>query len=106
MARTPKRPKAVETLTHDEASRKNIPTAEFRSVMERSEQSPIQIAYQRRNRDLDPQLVWAREGRAGLVRPWSCRPRRCSSRRRSHPKVLIDDLQRQDAGGAQGQGGR
>ena len=49
--------KSVETLTHDEASRKNIPTAEFRSVMERSEQSPIQIAYQRRNRDLDPQLV-------------------------------------------------
>ena len=58
MARTPKRPKAVETLTHDEASRKNIPTAEFRSVMERSEQTPIQIAYERRNRDLDPQLVW------------------------------------------------
>ena len=50
--------KTVETLTHDEASRRNIPTAEFRSVLERSEQSPIQIAYQRRNRDLDPQLVW------------------------------------------------
>ena len=58
MARTPKQPKTVETLTHDEASRKNIPTAEFRSVMERSEQSAIQVAYQRRNRDLDPQLVW------------------------------------------------
>ena len=26
--------------------------------MERSEQSPIRVAYQRRNRDLDPQLVW------------------------------------------------
>ena len=48
---------AVETLTHDEASRRNIPTAECRSVMDRSEQSPVQIAYQRRNRDLDPQLV-------------------------------------------------
>ncbi len=56
--RNRKTPRTVETLTHDEASRKNIPTAEFRSVMERSEQSPIQIAYQRRNRDLDPQLVW------------------------------------------------
>ena len=49
-----KTPRTVETLTHDEASRTNIPTAEFRSVMERSEQSPIQVAYQRRNRDLDP----------------------------------------------------
>ena len=53
-----KTPRAVETLTHGEASRKNIPTAEFRSVMDRSEQSPIQVAYKRRNRDLDPQLVW------------------------------------------------
>jgi len=25
--------KTVETLTHDEASRKNIPTAEYQSVM-------------------------------------------------------------------------
>ena len=52
------REKTVATLRHEEASRKNIPTAEFRSVMERAEQSPVQVAYQRRNRDLDPQLVW------------------------------------------------
>ena len=52
-----KPPRTVETLTHEEASRKNIPTAEFRSVMECAEQSPVQVAYQRRNRDLDPQLV-------------------------------------------------
>ena len=53
-----KRGKTIATLKHDEASRKNIPTAEFRSVMDRSEQSPVRVAYQRRNRDLDPQLVW------------------------------------------------
>ena len=50
--------KSVEILRHEEASRKNIPTAEFRSVMDRSEQSPVRVAYERRNRDLDPQLVW------------------------------------------------
>ena len=50
--------KTVETLTHDEASRKNIPTAEYQSVMYKEEQSPIRVAYERRNRDLDPQLVW------------------------------------------------
>ncbi|MGH9334152.1 MAG: DNA methylase, partial [Vicinamibacteria bacterium] len=50
--------KQVETLTHDEASRKNIPTAEYQSVMEKDVQSPVRVAYQRRNRDLDPQLVW------------------------------------------------
>jgi hypothetical protein len=47
----------VETLTHDDATRKNIPTAEYQSVMQKEEQS-VRVAYQRRNRDLDPQLVW------------------------------------------------
>ena len=51
-------PKAVETLTHAEASRKNIPTAEYQAVMEDDDRSPVQVAYERRNRDLDPQLVW------------------------------------------------
>ena len=52
------RAKKVETITHGDASRRNIPTAEHQSVMEKADQSPIQVAYQRRNRDLDPQLVW------------------------------------------------
>jgi hypothetical protein len=57
---TDKKPqyKAVETITHDEASRKNIPTAELQSVLQKNEQNPVRIAYERRNRDLDPQLVW------------------------------------------------
>lgn len=53
-----KEPKKVEAFTHDDASRKNIPTAEFESVMRKEDKSPIQIAYERRNRDLDPQLAW------------------------------------------------
>jgi len=56
MAKTPKK-LTVETLTHDEATRKNIPTAEYQSVMAKEQESPIRIAYERRNRDLDPQLV-------------------------------------------------
>ena len=35
-----KNSKTVETLTHDEASRKNIPTAEYQSVIYKEEQSP------------------------------------------------------------------
>jgi adenine-specific DNA-methyltransferase len=50
--------KTVETIQHDEASRKNIPTAEYQSVMRAEDRSPIRVAYERRNRDLDPQLVW------------------------------------------------
>ena len=48
----PEKKKTVETLTHEEASRKNIPTAEFQSVMHKEEQSPVRVAYERRNRDL------------------------------------------------------
>ena len=51
-------PKIVETIRHKDASRKNIPTAEYQAVMADDERSPIQVAYKRRNRDLDPQLVW------------------------------------------------
>lgn len=50
--------KSVESLKHEEATRKNIPTAEHQSIMHDADKSPIQVAYERRNRDLDPQLVW------------------------------------------------
>ena len=48
----------VAALTHDAATRQNIPTAEFESVMREQDKTPIRLAYERRNRDLDPQLVW------------------------------------------------
>jgi adenine-specific DNA-methyltransferase len=50
--------KTVETLMHDADRRKNIPTAEFDSVVNQEQQHPVRVAYERRNRDLDPQLVW------------------------------------------------
>ncbi|WP_198011342.1 hypothetical protein [Synechococcus sp. PCC 7335] len=53
-----KLPKKVDALKHDEATRKNIPTAEYQSVMAEDEKSPVQVAYERRNRDLDPQSGW------------------------------------------------
>ncbi|NJR71039.1 MAG: hypothetical protein HC771_22215 [Synechococcales cyanobacterium CRU_2_2] len=61
-------PKQVETLKHDEATRKNIPTAEYQAVMAEAEKRPIRVAYERRNRDLDPQLVWrGRMSRIGVI---------------------------------------
>ena len=62
MAKKPKTPgndkKTVEAITHDTDKRKNIPTAEYQSVVKQEQQSPVRLAYERRNRDLDPQLVW------------------------------------------------
>lgn len=83
--------KTVETLTHDEASRKNIPTAEYQSVMAKETQRPIRIAYERRNPDLDPQLVWRGKDDAD----WSdlvVHAPPLYIQEKIHPKVLIDDL--------------
>ena len=85
--------KKVETLKHQEASRKNIPTAEYQAVMEQDDRSPIQLAYQRRNRDLDPQLVWRgkdEQDRSELV----AQAPPLFIQEKVHPKVLIDDLLR------------
>ena len=85
--------KAVTTLTHDEAKRPNIPTAELQSVMDDDDKSPIRIAYERRNRDLDPQLVW----RGKDEQDWSdlvVQAPPLFIQEKVHPKVLIDDLLR------------
>jgi adenine-specific DNA-methyltransferase len=88
-----KEKKKVTTLTHDKAKRRNIPTAEFQSVMRVEEQSPIRLAYERRNRDLDPQLVW----RGKDEQDWSdlvVHAPPLYIQEKVQPKVLIDDLQR------------
>ncbi|MGE0038760.1 MAG: hypothetical protein AB7S93_24400 [Xanthobacteraceae bacterium] len=76
--------KSVEALTHDEAKRKNIPTAEYQSVLEKEQQNPKKAFYPR-NRDLDPQFAGAaRTSRIGATS--SSTRRRSTSRRRSTPR--------------------
>ena len=48
--------KTVEILRHQDASRKNIPTAEYQAVMAEDERNLIEVAYERRNLDLDPNI--------------------------------------------------
>jgi adenine-specific DNA-methyltransferase len=85
--------KTVETLKHDEATRKNIPTAEYQSVLEKEQQAPKTIRYPR-NTDLDPQLVW----RGKDEQDWSdlvIHAPPLYIQEKVHPKALIDDLLRQ-----------
>ncbi len=94
MAKKPTTIKTVESLKHDEATRKNIPTAEYQSVMRKHEQSPVRVAYERRNRDLDPQLVW----RGKDEQDWSdlvVHAPPLYIQEKVHPKVPIDDLLKQ-----------
>src|ERR1700683_1586590 len=93
MAKKPTTKKTVETITHDADKRKNIPTAEFHSVAQQEQQPPVRLAYERRNRDLDPQLVW----RGKDEQDWSdlvVHAPPLYIQEKIHPKVLIDDLVR------------
>ena len=83
--------KTVESLRHQDASRKNIPTAEYQAVMAEDDRNPIQVAYERRNPDLDPQLVW----RGKDEQNWSdlvVQAPPLFIQEKVQPKVLIDDL--------------
>ena len=85
--------KRVEALLHGEASRRNIPTAEHEPVMAEGDRSPIEVAYERRNRDLDPQLVW----RGKDEQNWSdlvVQAPPLFIQEKVHPKALINDLLR------------
>ena len=88
-----KQPVTVESLTHNDATRKNIPSAEHQSLMYDADKNPVRVAYERRNRDLDPQLVW----RGKDEQDWSdlvVHAPPLYIQERVHPKVLIDDLLR------------
>ena len=107
MARVPKPQfKAIESLIHDEAKRRNIPTAELQALYEReAAAAPKTIHYPRatplepgqhreRNPDLDPQLVW----RGKDEQDWSdlvVHAPPLYIQEKVHPKVIIEDLRRQ-----------
>lgn len=84
--------KHVETLTHDEAKRKNIPSVEQQSIATQEHIAPKQVRYPR-NTDLDPQLVW----RGKDEQDWSdlvVNAPPLYIQEKVHPKALIDDLLR------------
>ncbi|HAN55854.1 MAG TPA: site-specific DNA-methyltransferase [Betaproteobacteria bacterium] len=83
----------MESLKHEEATRKNIPTAEFQSVLDDAQKNPKQVRYPR-NTDLDPQLVW----RGKDEQDWSdlvVHAPPLYIQEKVHPKALIDDLLRE-----------
>ena len=85
--------KHVETLVHEGAKRRNIPTAEYQGMLGKGDPE-LRHAYERRNRDLDPQLVW----RGKDEQDWSdlvVNVPPLYIQEKVHPKALIDDLLRQ-----------
>ncbi len=88
-----KKPLSIDTLTHDEATRKNAPTAELEAFVSKEMKRPILAAYERRNPDLDPQLVW----RGKDMADWSdlvVEAPPLYIQEKIHPKAIIEDLKR------------
>ena len=98
----------VDALKHADDKRKNIPTAEYQSLMADEARKPVQVTYPRttsnadhlkteketRNPDLDPQLIW----RGKDAQDWTdlvVNAPPLYIQEKVHPKVLIDDLLRQ-----------
>jgi len=96
--------KRIDALTHDGATRRNIPTAEQRAFVQPEDQAPVEARYPRatplepgterpRDADLDPQLVW--RGKDG--QDWSdlvVQAPPLYIQEKIHPKAIIDDLRR------------
>lgn len=97
--------KSVETLTHDEARRLNIPTAELSSVARPRDITPVAVAFERRDADLDPQLIWrgkyGSDGITGENGELLVKAAPLYIQEKVHPKALIDDLRRESEARAQ-----
>ena len=97
MARKTSPLKTVETITHEEARRTNIPTAEYQSVMRQEELAPVRLSLQKRDPDLDPQLVW--RGKYDGDDTLTVQAPPLYIQEKIHPKSLIQDLMRQTQSG-------
>ena len=86
-------PKDVIAITHQDDARRNIPTAELEPVMADADRLPVRVAYERRNRDLDPQLVWRGKDEQD-DRDFVVAAPPLFTQEKVHPKALVDDLMR------------
>ncbi len=83
--------KKIENFTHKDASRRNIPSAEYQTMVQNQEKTPLEVEYQRRNPDLDPQLIW--RGKSLLDgSPLVVNAPPLYIQEKIHPRYLIDSL--------------
>ncbi|MEE4349572.1 MAG: site-specific DNA-methyltransferase, partial [Pacificimonas sp.] len=91
-----KTPLTVETLRHEEATRKNAPTAELATFVSDEDRAAIRVPFERRDPGLDPQLVW--RGKDALN--WSdlmVEAPPLYIQEKIHPRAVIADLERASA---------
>ncbi|MBY6200534.1 site-specific DNA-methyltransferase [Maritalea mobilis] len=79
----------IAPITHDE-SRVNIPTPELAPLMDPDDARPIKVAYEARNPDLDPQLIWRGKDIDQTAITIDAPP--IYLQEQVHPKAIIEDL--------------
>lgn len=84
--------KQVESYSHSESKRKNIPTEQLQSFVPDETQQPVTVEYQRRNPDLDPQLIWKGKYDGGDVLSIGAKP--LYIQEKIHPKAIIENLRK------------
>lgn len=90
----------ITPITHED-QRVNIPTPELAPMMDPDDAKPIKVAYQQRNPDLDPQLIWRGKDIDQEAVTADAPP--IYLQEHVHPKAIIEDLR---AGGKRnGEGG-
>ncbi|MFN3259899.1 MAG: site-specific DNA-methyltransferase [Pikeienuella sp.] len=82
--------KKIETHAHAGPPRLNIPTPEMEPFMEERAKAPLRVEYERRNPDLDPQLIW--RGKSLDEGPLEAAAPPIYLQEQVHPKALIEDL--------------
>lgn len=88
--------KEVEAFRHTEASRVIIPSAELATVARKSDLAPVRVAYERRNPDLDPQLIWrGKYGNEDAGDTLTVRAAPLYIQEKVQPKAIIDELKRE-----------
>jgi adenine-specific DNA-methyltransferase len=85
--------KSVDAFRHDDAKRKNIPSAEQQSFVQRDQQEVRQVRYPR-NTDLDPQIMWRGKDEQDWIDLVVNAPP-LYIQEKVHPKALIDELLRE-----------
>ncbi|MDV7145646.1 site-specific DNA-methyltransferase [Tropicimonas sp. TH_r6] len=79
----------IEPITH-ENERLNIPTPELAPMMDPEDARPIKVAYETRNPDLDPQLIWRGKDIDQAALTVDAPP--IYLQEQVHPKAIIEDL--------------
>ena len=92
MAKKRTKDTVIETYTHDDSKRKKIPTEQMQPFVNDSVARSIFVSYEKRNPDLDPQLIW--RGKYDDDSNLLIETKPLYIQEKIHPKAIIENLRK------------